>query len=159
MKLKVTISSQHLMFLAVFVAALAVVGMAGAYNANFQGGNPSAMGHSSDEVMVNLSGTPTSLQGAMDSRALVKTGSYVGNGVTQEINVGFQPDSVMVLAHAGLFPSFKTKYMSGGEIKVADYYGGGYPFSLTSNGFSIATGNTYLNQNGFTYSYIAMKDG
>jgi len=50
MKLEVTIGNQQLMFLVVFAAVLAVLGIAGAYNLGGTGGNPAAMGHSVDEI-------------------------------------------------------------------------------------------------------------
>jgi hypothetical protein len=50
MKVELTITNNHLIFLVVFVAAIGIVGIAGAYNSGGVGGTPSVMGHSVDEM-------------------------------------------------------------------------------------------------------------
>ncbi len=162
MKLEINIGNQQLMFLVIFVAAMAVVSIAGAYNPDFAGGNPAIMGHSSDEIMVNLSGTPTSLQNAVDSRARIKTGSYAG-GTSQEIDVGFAPDNVIIASLAGgnVLPALKTKAMSGSYARYADAYADNL-ITLTQRGFMLeagSTSNVYVNSPSYSYSYTAMKDG
>jgi len=66
MKLEVTIGNQQLMFLAVFLAALLIVGLAGAYG----GSSPIQMGHSAGELEVTVGGSTMTLQQAIDSRLL-----------------------------------------------------------------------------------------
>jgi hypothetical protein len=66
MKLRVNIEKIHLFLFAVmFVAMLGVVFVI-AYNPSISGGNPAVMGHSSDEVMVNVFGEIKGLQEAID---------------------------------------------------------------------------------------------
>tara|TARA_Y100000034_G_scaffold136775_1_gene215656 strand:- start:4337 stop:5215 length:879 start_codon:yes stop_codon:yes gene_type:complete len=94
------------------------------------------------------------------SGALIKTGTYTGTGAIQDIDVGFEPDSITFLPHGANYGwvGHKTKYMSGAYAKYANEYTNNL-VSITPNGFRIETTSPlYYNVDGYTYSYIAMKD-
>jgi hypothetical protein len=90
----------------------------------------------------------------------IKTGTYTGTGAVQNINVGFEPDSITFLPHGDSYgwAGYKTKYMPGAYAKYSSNYVDNL-VSITSNGFRIETPSSdYYNVNGYTYSYIAMKE-
>jgi len=96
----------------------------------------------------------------------IKIGSYTGNGgSTQAISgVGFQPDAVLVLPHAGQAPYtenwVKTSTMGGyaKELKEKPYWSTDVIISLDADGFTVGTGmSNVLNTDGRTYSYVAIK--
>jgi len=105
MKVEISIGNRQVAFLIAFVGVLVALGMAGAYDNPPLGGNPALMGHSSDEIMVNIPGSgQMSLQQAFDSLKNAKiydSGWFYASTVapstglyTKEHGLGAVPDMV-----------------------------------------------------------------
>jgi hypothetical protein len=61
------ITKKHLVFLSLIVVFFIATSVVVAFNSDFTGGQPSIMGHSSDEVLINIGGNEKTLQQAIDS--------------------------------------------------------------------------------------------
>ena len=93
----------------------------------------------------------------------VKSGSYTGSGLARSITgIGFQPDVVIVDGvNAGNNSVIRTNTMANPNSKEIDANTalvGGQITSLDADGFSLGT-DTDVNQNGFTYYWVAFKAG
>jgi hypothetical protein len=72
--MKIKLEKKDLYVLGIIILFIVGVGLVIAYNPNFQGGNPAIMGHSPDEIYVNISGNVKTLQQAIDD------GDFSGGG-------------------------------------------------------------------------------
>jgi hypothetical protein len=89
-----------------------------------------------------------------------KFGSYTGNGGTLSVNVGFQPDFVLVKKSSGtsswfLFDSVRGDYNRLFPDLTNAESTSGNQVALTSTGFTSGSGGT--NNSGSTYIYTAFK--
>jgi len=86
----------------------------------------------------------------------IQTGSYLGNGSSQAINVGFEPHFVMLVNSAGDETAFRDQDLSTTYL----FDGAGTSAisitALTSTGFTVGAGK-FANKNGNTIYYIAMS--
>lgn len=87
----------------------------------------------------------------------IKTGTYTGNGTTQGVNVGFQPDWVQLYndsdnTQSGVFVS-RSGTSSGRYFKAS----GAPNITVTSTGFTVNDGTPPINQLASTYRYIVFK--
>lgn len=107
MKVEISIGNRQVAFLIAFVGVLVALGMAGAYDNPPLGGNAALMGHSSDEIMVNIPGSgQMPLQQAFDSLKNAKiydSGWFYASTVapntglyTKEHGLGAVPDVVQL---------------------------------------------------------------
>lgn len=76
---------KDLWLLAAIMVFIVGVGYVIAFNAGFSGGNPSVMGHSSDEVWVNFNGTQMNLQSALNLLAVGGVGGSLAFGAWQDV--------------------------------------------------------------------------
>lgn len=88
-------------------------------------------------------------------------GSYTGNGTSQSINIGFEPDLVAVKRSGSFGAVFKTSPMGANDtnyfISSNQDTGGQMIQSLTSTGFDIGNSGN-VNGNGATHWYFAFKE-
>ena len=90
-----------------------------------------------------------------------KFGSYTGNGSTQSITTGFQPDFVMVKRSAGgtgnwnMFDSVRGEPMLRANTSDSEFTG--LRLSFESNGFKMEDSDADRNASGSTYIYMAIK--
>lgn len=90
-------------------------------------------------------------------------GTYVGNGAERTIDIGQEPDYVIVLGEDGTKGVHKASSLPG-SISCAFDDQCDYPLSVVGNqikefvpnGFNLGT-NARVNQNGKTYHYVAWK--
>jgi len=101
------------------------------------------------------------------SESIIKCGSYTGNGGSQEINLGFEPQWVMVKRSnsTGFWHMFDVMRgmpvegnNSGLTANTSNAEGEAYKLNPTSTGFEIRSeATTEINANGSTYIYIAIR--
>jgi len=112
------------------------------------------------ENAVNQSGYNTIAYCFTPISGFSKFGSYTGNGATLSVNVGFQPDFVLVKKSSGtsswfLFDSARGDYNRlFPDLTNAESFSGNQ-VALTSTGFTSGSGGT--NNSGSTYIYMAFK--
>lgn len=95
----------------------------------------------------------------------IEVGSYVGNGSTQSVSIGWQPTFVMTFARYGGNPSnrgwgYKSMNMAGSNFlsnNTAAVYVTTNGVTLTSTGFSVGS-NVTINGNTDDYSWFALRD-
>lgn len=77
-----------------------------AYNSNFQGGNPAVMGHSADEVAVNVSGNVMTLQQAIDNSVILNnnSGNLIPKGYSEQY-VNFDEDAYTLIGESNYYDS------------------------------------------------------
>lgn len=101
-----------------------------------------------------------------DDENIIKCGSYTGNGGTQEINVGFEPQWLLVKKSTGAARWFLVDSMRGffkpPAILEANSSAAEQPnvtdgFSPTATGFKVEEGWGEINASGETYIYIAIR--
>ena len=87
-------------------------------------------------------------------------GSYTGNGTSQSVNIGFQPDLVVVKGNTTEHGVWKTSSMSASSTnyfgEVNENTGAQMIQSLDATGFTIGNGAT-VNTSSTTYWYFAFK--
>ena len=112
-----------------------------------------------------------------DNSGVIKCGSYTGNGTGQEIDLGWQPQFILIKKNtnltrswcvwdsvrgiyatrqAGAGPDYDPRLdlADSGAETVDDNY-----IELTGNGFRLTSGNTRSNENGWQYVYMAIRGG
>ena len=114
----------------VFLVGVGVVIGFGDYNS----GNPQVMGHSSDEIMVNVSGSLVSLQSAIDARSF--GGMEFGNWIDKSSDYGTQQANSDGFVIASGDDSTIIGYTSDSstpteKIRSQSYPSGGYWSSIT----------------------------
>ena len=98
---------------------------------------------------------------AADTEDLIKCDEYIGNGGTQTINCGFQPQFVLIRALAAgsydwvLFDSARTgsKYVRPNNTYAESNHAG---FAFASNGFTLSNSVGTTNGSGKGYAYMAI---
>jgi len=109
--------------------------------------------------------------GDNSDEAIIKCGSYTGNGSTTgpEINLGFEPQLLMIKASSGstgnwyMYDSMRgLTAISSNDAELypsssGAEYAGRESINVTATGFQLATTNTANNANGSTYIYIAIR--
>ena len=92
----------------------------------------------------------------------VKCGEYTGAGAGTQVNVGFQPRWMMIKESNGTGGWYIfDKNMASGTYLEADRAGvllTGLPWSFTSTGISLTTGDSGINGSGNLFMYIAIAD-
>lgn len=87
-------------------------------------------------------------------------GSYVGNGSSQSINVGFQPDFVLI-RREGEHAVWRTAEITGlssvNTMNNSSALVNNGITGLTATGFNVGT-NSRVNSNGLTHHYLALKN-
>jgi len=73
-KIDIKLDNKIYYLLVLVLVVIILNGVVYAFNSGFSGGDASVMGHSSDEVMINIGGTPKTLQAAIDG------GDFGGGG-------------------------------------------------------------------------------
>jgi hypothetical protein len=112
--------------------------------------------------VATVSNTGNSFQSAAIFPGAIKmaTGSYAGNSTdNRAINVGFQPDFVIVKSTAAREGVARTSTMAGDVSKplgTLTAFAADYIQSLTATGFTIGTNNR-VNVTGDTYHWVAFK--
>lgn len=97
------------------VGVLSILGIgAWAYNSNMQGGNPSIMGHSADEVMVNVNGQQESLQEAINS------GKFGGGWTLLTQGTEWTEESLTTINSSGITPETDAGF-SGQRIDFGNF--------------------------------------
>lgn len=98
---------------------------------------------------------------AADTPDLIKTGIYTGNGSSQTVNVGFQPQWVLI-KNANSTNNWVLTDSTRGTNKQffvdtanAEQQSGDYVSGFTSNGFSLNS-NGAVNDIGYQYAYMAI---
>jgi len=105
--------------------------------------------------------------GTDEDESIIKCGTYTGNGGTQEINLGFEAQWIMVKS-AGDAPWIIQDMMRSGDISNVsdnslspDSSGaetGSFPnLGVTATGFQLTSGSSYINGNSVTYIYMAIR--
>jgi len=94
------------------------------------------------------------------------TGSYTGNGTTQDITMNFQPDYVTVENAASgatsyrcyrmAWPGTGSHYQTNGAALTYDAASG--ITSLNANGFTVSS-SAWVNTGGATFYWVATKAG
>ena len=104
---------------------------------------------------------------------IIKCGSYAGNGSTDgpEINLGFEPQFIMVKKHIGgtgnwfVFDTMRGLIVGGADIPLrwndtpAETNVYGDIFSITPTGFKLVTTSGTFNDGADEYIYIAIRRG
>ncbi len=94
-----------------------------------------------------------------DSGFQIKTGYYLGTGSSQNINIGFQPELVLIKGSTTAGSVLKTTAMTTESLSFLTIVPGASntnnQLSFINNGFSVETNNA-LNKSGVIYTYIAM---
>jgi|TARA_B100000073_G_scaffold206466_1_gene171287 hypothetical protein len=97
---------------------------------------------------------------ADDTDSMIKCGTYNGNGGTQTINCGFQPQWVTIKSTSSVnadwvvFSSTRgTKYLSWDSINNEQPHAG---FAFASNGFTLSNSVGTTNSSGKAYVYMAI---
>ena len=97
---------------------------------------------------------------AEDTDNVIKCGTYNGNGGTQTINCGFQPQWVMIKAVASgsndwvvLDSARSTDYLRPNATNAETTHAG---FAFASNGFTLSNGQGITNGSGKGYIYMAI---
>lgn len=91
-------------------------------------------------------------------RSMTAVGTYTGNGTTQSISLGFEPDFVVVkglVAQQACYVHRGSWYRRSDSFISSDSTGGG--ITITSTGFSVGAA-VEANTNTATYYYFAYKD-
>ena len=85
----------------------------------------------------------------------IKTGSYTGNGTSQSISIGFQPDWVQLYNDGDNTQSgvYIARGSTGRFFKVS----GAANVTITPTGFTLNDGTNPINYLGNTYHYVAFK--
>lgn len=104
--------------------------------------------------------------GTDKDESIIKCGSYTGSGSTQNISLGFEPQWVMFKA-TSTSGDWKMgdimRGMTDASSQVFDANGPGaegaaaYNFAPYSDGFTIGTNLSSINQSGQTYIYMAIR--
>ena len=89
------------------------------------------------------------------SVAKIKFGSYAGNGTSQPINVGFQPD--WVLLYNADDNTQSGVYVARGGAGRFFRTSGTADVTITGTGFTLNNGTAPLNQSPKNYFYIAIQ--
>ena len=103
------------------------------------------------------------------SESIIKCGSYTGNGGSQEINLGFEPQWLMIKKSSSTgswqiidtmrgmpVDAGSTKYLLA-DSSIAEYGGGAeYQAQPTATGFKLGLSND-VNQSGVSFIYIAIR--
>jgi len=85
----------------------------------------------------------------------IKYGTYAGNGTTQSINVGFQPDWIELYNNND--PTQSGAYMARGGVGRFFKTSGVPDITITGTGFDLNDGTAPINSSGKAYYYIAFK--
>jgi hypothetical protein len=104
--------------------------------------------------------------GTNSDESVIKCGSYTGNGTTQEINLGWEPQWVLIKSSAGtttnwhVFDNMRGINAGGNDpallpdISNAENFSNNYFGQLTATGFELTS---TLNGSGNTYIYMAIR--
>ena len=100
--------------------------------------------------------------GADQDEAIIKCGYYAGTGASQEINLGFEAQWLLVRNNSGATNWFMVNNMMGDKSVVADESSAevdnSYGFDgFRANGFALTGGNANFNSNGSAYIYMAIR--
>jgi hypothetical protein len=105
--------------------------------------------------------------GSTGDQDIIKCGSYTGNGSTNAITVGFEPQWLLIKKSSGtgdwmLFDNVRGIYTGGNDYFVkaqdTDAEQNYSALDLTSTGFTL-TSDATLNQSSNTFIYIAIRRG
>tara|TARA_R100001510_G_scaffold4122_1_gene3283 strand:+ start:150 stop:2060 length:1911 start_codon:yes stop_codon:yes gene_type:complete len=97
---------------------------------------------------------------------IIKCGSYTGNGSTKDINLGFEPQWIIIKTTSTTGPWYIWDSMRGVATNGDDWYlranesgdeGDANNIKFNSTGFSLE--NSTVNANGETYIYMAIRRG
>ena len=109
--------------------------------------------------------------GSTGDQDIIKCGSYTGNGSTNEINLGFEPQWVMTKAASRtsqwvILDSIRGIVSKGAVEDDKILYANAYDseaaaelLELTANGFKLTAANASTNNNSETYIYMAIRKG
>lgn len=92
-----------------------------------------------------IKGVETATEAKLEQKVKLVTGTYVGNGSTQEINLGFQPLAVIVRI-TSVHPMISARNFENDQLWV------------TQTGFSVKFSNDHTyntNEKGTSYLYLA----
>ena len=101
---------------------------------------------------------------------VISCGSYSGNGSTQEINLGFEPQWILLKRATGgtsnwiIFDTMRGMSLTDANLLYpnasdAEAVAGQQLLSPTATGFSVNVNGTWYNASGSTYIYIAIRRG
>jgi hypothetical protein len=101
---------------------------------------------------------------------VISCGSYAGNGSTQEINLGYEPQWILLRRATGgtanwiIFDTMRGMSVTDANLLYpntsdAEAAGGQQLLSPTATGFSVNVNGTWYNASGSTYIYIAIRRG
>ena len=115
-----------------------------------------------NQAMADIDTGVAAAQTAADNKGYI-IGSYIGNGSTQAINLGFRPNFLFI----GASQPSGTSSSDGASLQFcAILDGGGDRLSgralLTDTGFTVSVVSSshifpLLNQNGYAYRYLAFR--
>jgi len=100
--------------------------------------------------------------GTDEDKAIIKCGTYTGNGGNQEINIGFEAQWLLMRNNSIGTNWFMVNNMMGDKSLVADELGAevdnSYGFDgFKANGFAVKSNNANFNASGSTYIYMAIR--
>ena len=100
--------------------------------------------------------------GTDGDKAIIKCGTYTGNGGNQEINIGFEAQWLLMRNNSIGTNWFMVNNMMGDKSLVADESGAevdnSYGFDgFKANGFAVKSNNANFNASGSTYIYMAIR--
>jgi len=100
--------------------------------------------------------------GTDEDKAIIKCGTYTGNGGNQEINIGFEAQWLLMRNNSIGTNWFMVNNMMGDKSLVADESGAevdnSYGFDgFKANGFAVKSNNANFNASGSTYIYMAIR--
>ena len=101
---------------------------------------------------------------------VISCGTYSGNGSTQEINLGYEPQWILLKRASGgtsnwiIFDTMRGMSVTDANLLYpnasdAEAAGGQQLLSPTAAGFSVNVNGTWYNASGSTYIYIAIRRG